>query len=119
MPKKKHNLPPLPEGKTVKEILLISRYCRFVGMESAVAEAYRRSQGIELTELHAFDRWYEKECGVVPANEEDKTRVLLEAREKERRKLEKALRRKEKELAKIEALLTLAKKAEVLRAGEL
>lgn len=119
MPKKKHNLPPLPEGKTVKEILLISRYCRFAGTESPEAEACCRSQGIELAELQAFDRWYEESGGVVFASEEDETRALLGAQEKERRKLEKALRRKEKQLAEIEALLKLAKKAKALRAGEL
>ena len=119
MPKQKRDVPPLPEGKTLKEMFLIPGHCRFAGTESPEAEACCRSQGIELAELQAFDRWYEESGGVVFANEEDKTRVLLEAREKERRKLEKALRRKEKELAKIEALLTLAKKAKALRAGEL
>ena len=53
------------------------------------------------------------------ASEEDETRAVLEAQEKERRKLEKALRRKEKQLAEIEALLKLAKKAKALRAGKL
>lgn len=119
MPKQKRDVPPLSEGKTLKEMFLIPGHSRFAGTESPEAEACCRSQGIELAELQAFDRWYEESGGVVFASEEDETRALLGAQEKERRKLEKALRRKEKQLAEIEALLKLAKKAKALRAGEL
>ncbi len=119
MPKKKRDVPPLPEGKTVKEMLLILGHCRYSGMDSPEAEACCRSEGIAVADLQAFDRWYEASGGVVFASEEDETRAVLEAQEKERRKLEKALRRKEKQLAEIEALLKLAKKAKALRAGKL
>lgn len=119
MPKKKRDVPPLPAGKTLKEMLLILGHCRFAGMESPEAEACCRSQGIELAELRAFDRWYEESGGVVFASEENETRALLDAQEKERRKLEKVLRRKEKQLAEIEALLKLSKKVKALREGKL
>lgn len=119
MPKQKRDVPPLPEGKTLKEMFLIPGHCRFAGTESPEAEACCRSEGIERAELQAFDRWYEESGGVVFASEEDETRAVLDAQEKERRKLEKALRRKEKQLAEIEALLKLAKKAKALRAGKL
>lgn len=76
MPKQQRDVPPLSEGKTAKEMLLILGHCRFAGIDSPEAEACCRSQGIELADLQAFDRWYEESGGVVFASEEDETRAL-------------------------------------------
>lgn len=73
-----------------------------------------QSQGMELAELQAFDRWHDEQGGLVSVSEEDETRTLPAAKEKKRRKLEKELCHKEKELAEMEVLLAPVRKVEAL-----
>ena len=114
MAKRKNDVPPLPDGRSCQEMMLILGHCRFLGMESSETGAFCRSQGLHLKDIQAFGRWYDAQGGVVSAKEQTRIRQELADKDKGMQELQNELKRKDKALAEAAALIVLSKKVRAI-----